>query len=83
MLLVYIWLYTLFLIFIWGFFIIARIHAYKFKNFSNNIVRVTNALFVLLVLLSFAWYWIILFSSDLDNSVHIENPSENFSEIDY
>ncbi len=83
MLLVYIWLYTLFLVWIWGFFIIAKIHAFKFKNFSNHITKITNSLFVLLVLLSVFWYGVILFSSNLDNSVEIENPSDNFSEIDY
>ena len=83
MLLVYIWLYTLFLIIIWWFFIVARIHAYKFKNFSNNIVKVTNILFIILVILSLLWYWVIWFSSDLDNSVQIKNPSESFSEINY
>ncbi|QFR39394.1 hypothetical protein A9Q91_04140 [Candidatus Gracilibacteria bacterium 28_42_T64] len=83
MLLVYIGLYTLFLVGIWGFFIIAKIHAFKFKNFSNHITKITNSLFVLLVLLSVFGYGVILFSSNLDNSVEIENPSDNFSEIDY
>jgi hypothetical protein len=55
------WIYTLFLVFIWGFFIITKIHAYKFKNFSYHIETVTKFLFVTLIILSLLWYGIIIY----------------------
>ena len=36
---IFLWLYTFFLIIIWGFFIIAKVHAYKFKDFSERIAK--------------------------------------------
>lgn len=52
MLFVYLGIYTFFLVFVWGLFFISRLHSYKFKNFSNHIVKVTNTLFVFLLILS-------------------------------
>jgi Flp pilus assembly pilin Flp len=57
----FLWLYTLSSIVIWWFFIVARIHAYKFKNFSPHIKKVTFALTVSLIALTLLWY-ILLFS---------------------
>jgi len=44
--------YSLILLVVWGFFIVARLHAYKFRNFSTHIPRATNALFFILLFLS-------------------------------
>lgn len=52
MLPVYLGIYIIFLIFIWGFFFLARHHAYTFKRFSNNIGKVTNILMIFIALLS-------------------------------
>ncbi len=52
-------LYTLFLIFVWGFFIVAKLHAYKFKNFSTLIKPITTILFVFLVFLSIVGYIVL------------------------
>jgi hypothetical protein len=59
----YFWLYTLFLIIIWWIFIIIKIHAFKFKNFSNHIAKITYLLFLFLIILSIIWYVIIYISS--------------------
>ena len=57
----YIWVYTLFLVIVWWFFIVAKIHAYKFKNFSNYIEKVTKILLITLLIFSVLWYLVIIF----------------------
>jgi len=52
MMLMYLGIYTLFLVVIWAFFVVAKIHAYKFKNFSNHIENVTQTLLIFLLFLS-------------------------------
>jgi len=52
MLAIYLGVYTLVLALLWGLFIVAKIHAYKFKNFSKNISRVTTFLLFFLISLS-------------------------------
>lgn len=52
-------IYTLFLALIWGFFVIAKIHAYKFKDFSVNIEKVTKLLAITLFIISILWYIVI------------------------
>lgn len=63
MLIFIIWFYIFFLAFIWWFFVIAKIHAYKFKNFSYNIEKMTNIIFILLLILSILWF-ILIFNFD-------------------
>lgn len=58
---VYLGLYTFILLFVWWFFIVAKIHAYKFKNFSYHIEKVTMILFITLLVLSIIWYILIFF----------------------
>lgn len=69
------WFYTLFIIVIWAFFVLTRIHAYKFKNFSNNVKWVTNLLFVTLLILTLIWYWYIFSIDDSKAKVNKESPS--------
>jgi len=52
MIFLYIGIYLFVLVLIWGFFIVAKLHAYKFKHFSHNIAPVTTVLFILLLTLS-------------------------------
>jgi len=52
-------IYTLFLALVWWFFIIAKIHAYKFKDFSTNIEKMTKLLAIILLVISILWYIII------------------------
>lgn len=58
----YLWVYTIFVIVIWGFYAVARIHAYKFKSFSSHITFVIRTLFVILTILTVLWY-IVVFST--------------------
>jgi|ASRM01.1.fsa_nt_gi hypothetical protein len=86
MLFVYLGLYTLILVIVWGFFLVTRIHSYKFKNFSNNIEKITNLLFFFLLTLSIIGYIMVFYVSNGTSGAKINNYSDapyNFSEIDY
>lgn len=61
--LLFLGLYTVFLIIIWGFFIVAKIHAHKFKSFSDRVVPVTRILLVVLLILSLLWYALIFYKN--------------------
>ncbi|PZM81966.1 hypothetical protein DLH72_04675 [Candidatus Gracilibacteria bacterium] len=54
-------LFTLVLVFVWIFFVIASIHSKKFANFSNYINKNTTFLFIFLLFLSISGYLIIIF----------------------
>jgi len=77
MMTVYLWVYTFVLAFIWWFFIIAKIHANQYKNFSPNIVVVTKVLFFFLLALSILWYVLIFFWTNNTTS-----NVTNYSSID-
>ena len=85
MLFVYLWIYTFVLTLIWGLFFISRIHSYKFKNFSHNIVKVTNVLFVFLVTLTILWYVSIILQYDWQgqSSINFSNWNIDIDQIDY
>lgn len=53
-------LYSTGLIFVWGFFLIARIHVYKFKQYSTHIVPVTKLVFFVLLALTIVGYYVVL-----------------------
>ena len=82
MLAIYLWFYTLFLAFIWWFFIVAKIHAYKFKNFSYHIVKVTKVLLTFLIILSVLWY-ILIFAFSSNNVTVKDFWSDSIEEINY
>ena len=63
MLIIYLWIYTFILALLWWLFIVAKIHAYKFKNFSQNIAKVTNFLLIFLIVLTLLGYITIIFST--------------------
>lgn len=69
MTLVYLGLYIALLLWIWGFYAVARMHTMKFKNFSIYIVPVTNTLMIFLIILSISWFILIL-NLDLENSTY-------------
>ncbi len=83
MTLMYLWIYTLLLVFIWGFFIVAKIHAYKFKNFSNYIEKVTWFLLIFLIFLSICWYIIIIFLWDDSTTIDFKESDFYFNEVTY
>jgi hypothetical protein len=91
------WIYTLALIGIWWFFFVAKIHAYKFKNFSPHILQVTFWLTVSLIVMSILGYLLIfnikwkldnfsIWNSSSNNNplIEIDNDfSDNSDVIDY
>lgn len=82
--LMYLWIYSLFLVIVWWFFIVAKIHAYKFKNFSNYIEKVTSFLLVILILLSLTWYIIIILLDDwYTKTIEFNNKDLYFNEVNY
>ena len=74
MLALYLWIYTLILALLWGFFIVAKIHAYKFKNFSHSIPKVTNVLLTFLIVFSILGY-VLIIASVSNTSVKVDNYS--------
>lgn len=82
MTLVYLWVYTLVLVFIWILFLVAKIHSYKFKNFSNHIEKTTKFLLFFLISMSIIGYVLILFfSSDINSWSEVKKT--NFNEVNY
>lgn len=78
MTIIYLWAYTLALALFWGLFIVAKIHAYKFKNLSLHITKVTRVFMIISVLLSLIGYAIILFGIWGNGAEEIEVPSIQF-----
>lgn len=84
MLAIYLWIYTFILALLWWLFIVAKIHANKFKNFSLNIPKVTSILFIFLIIISLLWYILIIFSTSTSVVVVVENYSSiNVEEVNY
>lgn len=54
-------IYTIFLVLIFGFFIVAKIHTYKFRDYNIYIEPVTKALAIVLLILA-VWGYYLLFS---------------------
>lgn len=85
MTLIYLWIYTLILVFLWVMFVFAKLHAYKFKAFSTHIEKVTKFMVIYLITLSIIWYILILFSSwnHLNNLNDYKKDQFNFNEVNY
>lgn len=60
-------IYTIVLVLIFGFFIVAKIHAYKFRDYSIHIEPVTKILAFLLVALALYGYYLI-YTDDIPSS---------------
>lgn len=56
-------IYTIFMVLIFGFFIIAKIHVYKFRHYNTIIEPVTKVLATALLILAIAGYY-LLFSGN-------------------
>ncbi|MDD4151640.1 MAG: hypothetical protein PHR68_03420 [Candidatus Gracilibacteria bacterium] len=70
-------IYTLFLALIWGFFVVAKIHAYKFKDFSPNIEKVTKILAIVLFIISILGYIVVYNFKGSFYTVKIEDTNAN------
>ncbi|EKD66062.1 MAG: hypothetical protein ACD_49C00067G0048 [uncultured bacterium (gcode 4)] len=57
MFLVLIWIYTIIMAIVWGFFLVAKIHFYKFRDYSLYIAPVTKFMTIFLLLLTIFWYY--------------------------
>ncbi|NUJ97554.1 hypothetical protein HGA92_02065 [Candidatus Gracilibacteria bacterium] len=82
MFLLYIGAYSLILLVIWGFFIVARLHSYKFKNFSTHIPKATNALFFILLFLSLLGLFFIFVIDGRVNSVNVFQSNDEEATIE-
>ncbi|MCT4617149.1 MAG: hypothetical protein N4A38_02960 [Candidatus Gracilibacteria bacterium] len=75
--------YTILVAGVWGFFIVARMHAYKFRNFSRYIIPFTNGLMVLLAILTIIGYAIVFNHKDSDYNNYSNNNSSSNSSTNY
>lgn len=57
------WFYFAFLVvillFVWGFFLVAKIHTYKFKEYSTHIRPVTRIVGAILLALTFVGFYAV------------------------
>ena len=77
----YIGMYMFVLALVWGFFVIAKFHAYKFAHFSSNISLVTNILMIFLAILSLLGFILIFFLDAPRTTVKLQdisNLEENY-----
>ncbi|MDD2916905.1 MAG: hypothetical protein PHH70_03635 [Candidatus Gracilibacteria bacterium] len=58
-------IYTIFIILIFGFFIIAKLHIYKFRHYSVHIEPVTKTLVTILMILALTGYYLLFSSSTI------------------
>lgn len=57
MFLVLFWIYTIIMVIVWGFFLVAKIHFYKFRDYSLYITPVTKFMTLFLLFLTVFWYY--------------------------
>lgn len=88
MLLIYLGIFTIFAVIAWAIFIVARIHALKFKEYSTMIEKTTSLLFFLLIFLTILGYVLIFlnFSNTGDaRKIQVEkvekSSQEDFSDF--
>lgn len=80
MLPVYLGIYIFLLAILWAFFLVARHHTFRFKDFSTNIQPVTQILGVILIILSLLGFVLIFTLDDVSKNIEIDTqkPSSNF-----
>lgn len=59
MLAISMWFYILFIVFVWGFFLIAKIHFFKFRNYWTYLVPATKFLMLALLILTILWWYFV------------------------
>lgn len=72
MLPVYLGVYIFILAILWGFFLLARHHTYRFQDFSTNIKPVTQLLGIILLILSVIGFFLIFTLDIPGRSVQID-----------
>ena len=87
---IYFGFYTFSIIVIWAFFIVAKIHSLKFKNYQPKIVWYTSIVTIILSIFTFLGYILIFFFAWSSNTYDIKNTApkgevqkqiDNFSDI--
>lgn len=72
------WIYTIVMVFLWGFFLIAKIHFFKFKEYSSYVFPITKIVMLLLVFFTILWYYLIYnYSSWVKTTQTIEESVSN------
>ncbi len=82
---IYFGIYTFSIIVIWAFFIIAKIHSLKFKNYQPTIVWYTKIVTTILTIFTILWYILIFVFAWSSNTYNIKDtaPKTNIQkEID-
>lgn len=69
MFLVWIGIYTLIMVIVWGFFLVAKMHAYKFREYSHLVTPMTKLLAVFLIVLTGFGYY---FLARMNNTASVE-----------
>ncbi len=79
---IYFWIYTFIIIIIWAFFIIAKIHSLKFKNYQPKIEDFSKIITIVLAVLSIIWYIAIFIYTNNPNTIDLreKNKQENISD---
>lgn len=87
---IYFGIYSFSVVVIWAFFIIAKIHSLKFKNYQPKIVWYTSLVTIILIIFTILWYILIFFFAWSSNTVSIQDTApkntvqekiDNFSDI--
>jgi len=73
MIFLYLGAYLFILALIWGLFIVAKLHAYKFKHFSHNIVPVTTVLCIFLIIISIIGFILIFMLDSPRTTIKLDN----------
>jgi hypothetical protein len=79
---IYFWIYTFSMVVIWGFFVIAKIHSLKFKNYQPKIVKLTWIINIVMITLTILWYLFIFILTNNSNTYTLENTSSTKWEIE-
>lgn len=72
-----IWIYIFFLAFIWWFFILTKINAYKFKTLNSNIEKITKFFFVFLSILTIIWFILIYYLVQENKWITVDESKTN------
>lgn len=71
-------IYTLVMVFVWGFFLIAKIHFFKFREYSAYVFPATKIVMLILAIMTILWYYYIYnFSSSVKVTQTVEESVSN------
>lgn len=83
MILIYLWIYTLFLVILWWCFMILKVNSFKYLDFSLKINKYTKILLIYMIILSWLWYISIIFWSNQEDYLEYNENDFNFNEVNY